>query len=348
MGAVWSKTLDEDFAGIPRELFEGVDGRSVVVTGATGLVGSLVIRALLYANETYGLAIKPVAVVRNPGKMKEIYGARASHVGVVLCDLAKDRLNIEGSVDYIVHGAAVTTSRVMVERPVDVIDLALRGTESVLDLAKEKDARVVFLSSMEAYGVVRGGEKTDERRLGLVDPLTVRACYPESKRMCENLCVAYYAQYGVESCVARLAQTFGAGVLPGENRAVVAFSRAASRGEEVTLRTRGLSEANYVYGSDAVTAILTLMRNGVSGEAYNVANEACHMTIADMAKLVVETVGAPGARVTFDVDESNSSGYAPDTKLFLDSSKLMGLGWKPQVDMPTALRRLVTYLGEVA
>lgn len=345
---MWSLTLDEDLAEIPRYLFDTVNGKAVMVTGATGLVGSLLIKALLYANKAYGLSIAPVAVVRNPEKMADVYGKYASSIEVVCCDLSREVLCCPRPIDYVVHGAAVTTSRVMVERPVDVIDLALRGTESALELAGSKGARMVYLSSMEAYGTIDGNGKTDERKLGFVDSLAVRSCYPESKRMCENLCVAYHAQYGVEVCIARLAQTFGAGVLPGEGRAVVAFSRAASRGEEVVLRTRGLSDANYVYGSDAVSAILTLLGRGVSGEAYNVSNEVCHMTVADMAELTVQTVGTPGARVRFDVDEANSSGFAPDAKLFLDSGKLSSLGWRPRVDMPEALRRLVSYLNEVA
>ena len=345
---MWTPTLDEDLSRIPRDLLDPLDGKVVMVTGATGLVGSLVVKALLYANESYGLSITPVAVVRNPAKMAKVYGERASLVKTVRCDLAREPISYADSVDYIVHGAAVTTSKTMVERPVDVIDLSIGGTRSALEVARERGARVVYLSSMEAYGTVEAGGRTDERGLGFVDPQAVRSCYPESKRMCENLCTAYLAQYGVESCVARLAQTFGAGVLPGESRAVVAFSSAAARGEEVTLKTRGLSDANYVYGSDAVAAILTLLERGVPGEAYNVANETCHMTVAEMAELAVETVGAPGSRVVFDVDETNSSGFAPDTRLFLDSGKLRSLGWEPLVGMPEALRRLVAYLGETA
>lgn len=345
---MWTLTLDEDFSRIHRNLFDPFDGKTVMVTGATGLVGSLIIKALLYANEHYDLSIIPVAVARSYEKLRAVYGEHLPQIEVACCNLLRDSIPYDGPIDYVVHGAAITTSKTMVERPVNVINLSLRGTESVLELARKSGARVVYLSSMEAYGSVEGEGKTDERGLGFVDPQAVRSCYPESKRMCENLCTAYGVQFGVEACVARLAQTFGAGVLPGENRAVVAFSRAAARGEEVVLKTRGLSDANYVYGSDAVAAILVLLKKGGSGEAYNVANESCHMTVADMARLAVETVGAPGARVVFDVDETNSSGFAPDTKLYLDSSKLRSLGWEPIVDMPEALGRLVTYLDEVA
>ena len=348
MGVMWTPTLDEDFARIDGRLFSGFDGAAVLVTGATGLVGSLLIKAMLYANERYGLAIKPIGVVRDPAKARAIFGRRASEFELVTCDLAADALSYEGVIDYIVHGAAVTTSRTMVERPVDVIDLSLNGTHAVLQLAAEKRAKVVYLSSMEVYGTLGGGARAAEDMLGFIDPLAVRSCYPEGKRLCENLCVAYGVQYGVRACIARLAQTFGAGVLPGENRAVVAFARSAAAGEDVVLKTRGLSEANYVYAADAISALLLLLVRGESGCAYNVANEACHMTVAEMAQLAIDTVGTEGARLVFELDERNESGFAPETKLFLDAGRLRALGWEPAIAMSEALQRLVAYLKEAA
>lgn len=348
MGVMWTSTLDEDFARIDERFFRSFDGANVLVTGATGLVGSLLIKAMLFANERYGFAIRPIGVVRNLVKAQTIFGQYVSNVELVVCDLATESLRYEGAVDYIVHGAAVTTSRTMVECPVDVIDLSLNGTHTVLRFAAEKQAKVVYLSSMEVYGTLWENVRATENLLGYIDPLAVRSCYPESKRLCENLCIAYGAQYGVHTCIARLAQTFGAGVLPGENRAVVAFARAAAAGENVVLKTYGRSEANYVYASDAVAALLLLLVRGESGRAYNVAHEACHMTIAEMAQLAIDTVGTDGARLVFEIDEQNQSGFAPDTKLFLDAGRLRALGWRPAVAMPEALQRLVAYLKEAA
>lgn len=345
---VWGTVLDEDFASVSRGLAASLQGKAVLVTGATGLVGSLMLRYLLYARVVDNVDVRLVGVARSEEKAHSIFGRFYDAVEWAFADLARDSVSISGPVDYIVHGAAVTTSRTMVEKPVDVIDLSLRGTRSMLELAHEKGAVLLYLSSMEVYGNVEAHGKTSERKLGYIDLAAVRSCYPESKRLCENLCVAFGAQYGVDARAARLAQTFGAGVLPGESRAVVAFARAASRGEPVCLKTRGLSEANYVYASDAVSALLTILLRGEAGEAYNVSNEACHTTVAGMAQLAIETVGAPGSKLVFDLDESNSSGFAADVRLFLSSEKLRSLGWEPQVDLPTAMSRLVAYLGEAA
>lgn len=345
---VWSEVLDEDFRSIPKGLAESFSDTTLLVTGATGLVGSLLLKYLLYVRETGGLNVELVAVARNQEKARSIFGRFYGDIEWVFADLASDEIEYSGSIDFIVHGAAVTTSKTMVERPVEVIDLSIQGTRAMLELAREKGAVLLYLSSMEVYGTMPDGGRTTERSLGYIDLSNVRSCYPESKRLCENLCVAYGAEFGVDARVARLAQTFGAGVLPGENRAVVAFSRAASKGERVCLKTKGLSEANYVYASDAVSALLTILLRGKEGEAYNVANEACHMTIAEMAQLAIDTVGTPDAKLVFDVDVSNASGFAADAKLFLSSEKLRALGWEPRVDLPTAMTRLVAYLEESA
>lgn len=343
---VWSPTLDEDFKRIPRELVERLSGKRVLVTGATGLVGSLIVRYLLFAREAYSLDIGIIGVVRGMGKARSIYGDRLDLAEWVEADLSLEEPDCEGAVDYIVHAAAVTTSRTMVERPVDVIGLSVDGTRAMLELARRKGAVLLYLSSMEAYGTVEADGPVDEGTFGYIDVLAPRSCYPEGKRLCENLCVAYGTQYGVDARIARLAQTFGAGVLPGENRAVVSFCRAASCGEPLVLKTRGLSEANYVYGSDAVSALLTILLDGASGEAYNVSNEACHTTISGMAELVVSTVGVSGAAVSYEIDESNASGFAADVKLFLSARKLRSLGWEPKVDLPEAMTRLVSFLKE--
>jgi nucleoside-diphosphate-sugar epimerase len=174
----------------------------------------------------------------------------------------------------------------------------------------------------------------------------VRSGYPESKRLCECLCTSYAEQYGVGVTIARLAQTFGAGILPTENRVFAQFARSALAGENIVLKTRGLSEGNYVYGADAVAALLLLLTKGISGEAYNVCNEASHTTIREMAELVSQTLSRGKSKIVLELDEKGASGYAPDVRLFLSSEKLRSLGWVPTADLREAYRRLGEFLGE--
>ena len=342
-----SKILDRQLSGLSEELFEPFREKRVLVTGATGLIGSLVCKALLLANETKDIECSVAAVVRNRRKADELFGSYTALGGleVLECDLSSDVVCTR-PVDYILHAAAVTKSKVMVERPVDVIDMSLNSTRDMLDLALASKASMVYVSSMEMYGTLTEGKMADEATLGWIDLASPRSCYPESKRMCECLCNAYASQFDVSVCSARLAQTFGAGILEGENRAFAQFARSAMEGHDVVLKTSGLSEGNYVDAADCVAGLLTLLASGQAGQAYNVANEDSHGTIREVAQLAVDVLGHGSSRVTVELDEANSAGYAPDVHLRLSSSKLRGLGWEPRATLRESFESLGAYLLE--
>ena len=343
--------LAEDFEAVAQSdlPWEAFKGRSFVVTGATGLVGSLLVRALLYCDRVHGLGTKVYALVRNVEKAKQIFG-ETNAPEYLVADLAKDEIAGDFACDYVIHAAAVTTSKLMVSDPVGTIRTAIDGTEKLLKLAVEKKAQTfVYISSMEVYGQPKTDGKTAEKDLGYIDISTVRSCYPEGKRMCECLCNAYAAQYGLNVKSARLAQTFGAGILPTENRVFAQFARSAVNGENIVLHTTGESEGNYVYTADAIRAILLLLVKGESGEAYNIANEQSHTTIRSMAELVAEQIAGGAIRVVLDIPQDASSlGYAPPVKMWLDASKMRALGWEPTVGLADAYRRMIRYMGEQA
>lgn len=328
--------------------FEEFRNRSFLITGATGLIGSLLVRALLYCNRVHDLKLKIYAVVRNVEKARGIFGADTAELEYVVADLAGDEVEGSFDCDYVIHAAAVTTSKLMVSDPVGTIRTAIDGTEKLLKLAVEKKAKsFVYISSMEVYGQPKTEGKTAEKDLGYIDIGTVRSCYPEGKRMCECLCNAYASQYGLNVKSARLAQTFGAGILPTENRVFAQFAKSAMNGEDIVLHTTGESEGNYVYTADAVRAILLLLVKGASGEAYNIANEESHTTIRNMAELVAEKIAGNVIRVVLDIPEDGSSlGYAPPVKMWLDASKMRALGWKPEVSLTDSYRRMIAYMKE--
>lgn len=325
--------------------------KRILVTGATGLVGSMVVRSLIYANEKLNLGLKVIGLIRNQAKADKIYEGCMGKDSLSFCldDLSGDEpISLEGKVDYIVHAAAVTTSKVMVSDPVGTIDVALKGTKNILNLAVEKETKgVVYISSMEIYGQSADPEDTKENDLGYVDLAAVRSCYPEGKRMCECMCTAYAAQHGIRISSARLAQTFGAGILPTENRVFAQFARSALRGEDIVLKTEGKSEGNYVYTIDAVKAILMLLYKGEAGQAYNVANESSHTTIRKMAELVSKTLSQEKSKVVIDIPaDSKKLGYASDVKMKLNSDKIESLGWKPTVGLADAYRRMAEWMKE--
>lgn len=331
--------------------FDQYRNKTFLVTGATGLIGSLLVKNLLYCNECLQLNLHVIAVIRNMEKAKKIFAAEMDQQALefVIWDMgtpaAEENLNV--SADYVIHTAAVTTSKDMVQFPVESIKTAVNGTMSVLEFARKcKADSIVYLSSMEVYGKVYVEDhKIQEEELGYVDLSAVRSCYPEGKRICECMCTAYAKQYGMNIKVARLAQTFGPGILPGENRVFAQMARSVIHEEDIVLHTQGLSEGNYVYTCDAIRAILMLLTEGASGEAYNVANEASHMSIRNMAEMVAHEVAKDKIKVVLDIPEDvQKMGYAPDVKMHLSARKLEKLGWRPQISLKETYERMIQYM----
>lgn len=202
---------------------------------------------------------------------------------------------------------------------------------------------MVYVSSMEVYGQPNLNRKITESDLGRLDLTNPRSCYPEGKRMCECMATSYASQYNVNVKIARLAQTFGAGILPGENRVFAQFAKSTVKGNDIILHTQGKSEGNYVYTADAIKAILILLLKGNRGQAYNVVNESSHTTIKNMAEMVIKNFGKKSQKVIIEIPAVNM-GYAPDIHMKLSGAKLRQLGWKPTFDLVDSYQRMINYM----
>lgn len=326
----------------------GLPGNTLMVTGSTGLIGSLIVKACAWHNQRHEKKIAVVALARDPEKVRTIYAevmdedGNIPNVQFLYQDITQP---IPRSIDcdYIVHTANATTSKFFLEKPAEVLDSIYTGTAQILQYAKDQKVRgVVYLSSMEVFGRVETEHRLGEKDLGYLDIQNVRSCYSEGKRVAELMCKCYAAEYGVPVRVARLAQTFGAGILPGENRVFAQFARSAVRGQDIILHTQGKSVGNYCYTADAIRAILLLLVQGESGEAYTVVNEQTSMSIADMAQMVAQEFSGGRSRVVFDIPEGNKFGYAPDSKMRLNSEKLRALGWKPRYTLKEMYERMIS------
>lgn len=341
------KVFEEDLNRIAQELKQlEFNNKTFFITGATGLVGALLVKALAFANKHYDLKNSIVAQVRNLQKAKKVFSGYTD-IDYCVGDV-REAISYEGNVDYVIHAASETKSKNMIDFPVETLWTSLSGAKNLLDFSHDKKIQKgVFLSSMEAFGTVDCDEKSPEEKLGYIDLRKVRSCYPESKRMIENMCVCYSSEYGVPVTIARLAQTFGAGVSLEDTRVFAQFAHSAMIGEDIILHTAGKSCGNYVYTADAATAIFTLLKKGVSGECYTVANERSSMRIKDMAELVANHVADGKIRVVVDISYGRQFGYAPDVQLKLDASKLRALGWIPQIDLVEAYKRLIMYWWDI-
>ena len=201
---------------------------SIFVTGATGLLGSFIIRVLLYLNKTENYNVQIFALIRNKEKAEKVFGEHShnDNINWIIGDIRN--FNLEGNVDYIIHGASVTSSQDFLYKPVETITTALYGTEKILETAKElKVKSLVYLSSMEVFGIT--DTRLDEVResdYGYIDILNPRSSYSEGKRLCECLCASYASEYGVPVKIARLTQTLGSGIDYNDSRVAAQFMRA--------------------------------------------------------------------------------------------------------------------------
>ena len=171
--------------------------------------------------------------------------------------------------------------------------------------------------------------------------MSVRSCYPEVKRLCENMCAGYVSQYGVPAKIIRLTQTFGEGVKYDDKRVFAEFARCAVEGRDIVLKTKGETRRNYLYTDDAAEAILTVLDKGVAGEAYNAANEDTYCSIREMAELVAGKCSGGKIKVRIEETDSTKLGYAPTLHMNLDTGKLQALGWHPTIGLEEMYNRLI-------
>lgn len=316
----------------------------VLITGACGLIGRALVKKLIFHSGEKPIEV--YALVRNKEKACAMFSEFPQEqlhfiVGDV-CQFAPENLGI----NYIVHGASKTASKEFVAEPVEVILNSVYGTKNLLEFARVNPIKgFVYLSTMEVYGAPATDEKITEDYASNINPMSVRSSYPESKRMCENLCAAYVSEYSVPAKVARLTQTFGEGVAYNDGRVFAEFARCIIEGRDIVLKTKGETKRNYIDVYDAADAIFTVLVNGNAGEAYNVANEDTYCSIYEMAEMVANEFGE--GKVSVRIEECGDVeklGYAKTLKMNLSTQKLRALGWKPSSPLKTIYAKMIEYM----
>ena len=333
--------LEEDFLSLKKSFdFSLLKNSRVFVTGATGLLGSQILLFLVYLNRTENYSMTLFGLIRNIDKAKKVFGKSIKNITFITGDVLK-LPEIPQQIDYIIHGASVTSSLDFVCKPVETIDTAINGTMNILRFAQSKAVKsMVYLSSMEVFGITDGKGKVSESDYGYIDILSTRSSYSESKRLCECLCHSFAKEFSLPVKITRLTQTLGAGIDYNDTRVAAQFARAVIEGHDIVLKTTGATKRPVIYTSDAISAVLTVLLKGTDGQSYTAANEDTFYSIRETAEMIVSEIAKDKIKLVFDI-KGVSKEYAPDLNLNLNTNLLRSLGWSAKIGLKEAYERMI-------
>lgn len=323
-------------------------GKSILISGARGMIGSCLIDVIMRKNMTEGLDCKIYALGRNveAAKIRFAYCYDMPEFAFISGDISKPLEQDLGKVDFVLHLASNTHPALYSGDPIGTITTNILGQLNLLEYAvKHGTQRFLFASSVEIYGENRGDvEKFDENYLGYIDSNSLRAGYPESKRCGEALCQAYKRKYELDIVIPRFSRVYGPSMLMNDTKALSQFILRAAAGENIILKSTGNQFYSYAYVADAVSGLITVLLRGKNGEAYNVSDEKSDVTLKELAEICANIAGT---EVEFNIPDANESvGYSHATVARLDNRKLKALGWSAQTDIKSGLLKTIKILRE--
>ena len=330
--------------------WDRLTGRSVMLSGATGLIGSYLVDVLMKKNREDGLNCTVYALTRSAEKARARFSAFAEDPRLVFLEHDVQEAFPEddiGDVTYVLHLASNTHPLQYSTDPIGTIMTNVIGLQNMLDFAVAHHAeRFAFASSNEIYGENRGDKELfDESYCGYIDSNTMRAGYPESKRCGEALCQAYLAQKGLNIVIPRFTRTYGPTMVMSDSKAISQFIKKGVAGEDIVLKSAGTQYYSYQYMADSVSGLLNVLLKGERGAAYNIADQTSDIMLKDLAAAIA---AVNGRKVVFEIpDAVEAAGYSRATKARLDGSKLKALGWMPRYDIREGIERTIRILGEI-
>lgn len=347
----YTKIVKEDIKNIIKnfdeeELVKKLKNKSVLITGASGMIGSYLAYTFIKLNNEYKTNIKIRLVLRNEKKLDE-YIKNHENCEIIIHDVTSPFV-VEGEVDYIIHAASPASPKIMREHPVETNLANTLGTANTLKLAHEKNSLgYIFISSREIYGEPLDNQEifTEDGLLGQVNPLIPRNGYAEGKKAAENLCASYKEEYGLNTKIVRLAHTYGPGMSIYDGRVQADFLNNVIHKENIILKSDGSSVRTYTYISDAILAILLVLLNSTD-LVYNISDENSKTSIKKLAETLITIRPEDNLKLIFEI-ENEQKGCAAFKMGILSSQKIRNeLGWYPRYNIKYGFTRTMEHLEE--
>lgn len=324
--------------------WETFKNKTILISGAAGFLPAYMVETLLYLNETRKFNIKVIGLVRNLEKARArfVHYDGSKNLQFISQDVCA-QIKINENVDYIIHAASQATPKLFYADPVGTITPNVIGTSNLLNLAAEKKVKCfLFFSTSGVHGHVDANSyPIKENCFGYLDSMDLASCYLESKRMGENMCVAWMHQYGVPVKIVRPATTYGPGLKLDDGRSFADFISNIINRHDIEIFSDGKALRNFCYLADATLGFFTVMLKGKAGEAYNVATDQ-EISIIDLAKLLVEKVFPERKlKVVMKTDISKNYLRINFSRTAVDITKLKALGWKLSFPIEEGFKRTI-------
>ncbi len=340
--SLWLHDLDESVSTLPA--LDTLAGKTILITGAGGLICSAVADVLIRYNETHTVPIRVLAGGRIEQRIRERFSPffEKDYFRFLPYDASADAPAIPENVDHIIHGAGNASPNHIVREPVETMLGNFRGLYHLLSYAWEHSSRVLYISSSEVYGKKENDLPYREDEYGYIDLLNARNSYSVGKRAAETLCASFAAEYGVDSVIVRPGHIYGPTALPSDNRVSSAWAYDAARGRDIVMKSEGRQIRSYCHCLDCASAILTVLLKGESGRAYNISNPDSVISIRDMAEILARCGGVELKTELPTAEEKK--GFNPMSNSSLCSDRLLSLGWRGLFDAERGLAHTVEIL----
>lgn len=346
-----SNVMEDDLENIyQRNIpWNRLNHKTVLITGAYGMLASYVVYMLMYLNEKKGMDISVIALVRSKEKFEKRFGKLNDHPCLTVYEDVLDKpLDIRGSVDFIIHAASLASPQHYTVSPIEVLEPNVMGNYHLLELASQKKVEgYLFFSTGDIYGAVGNATAISETDYGVMDTLDIHSCYGESKRMGETMCKAWFHQKQVPTKIARIWHTYAPTMdIVNDPRVFASFVKDVIQGNDIIMKSDGRSKRSFCYISDAVAGYFLILLEGKAGEAYNVCNTEEFYSIREVAEIVAGLCPEKHLQVKCKKREENDT-YLENRQandIPPSNHKLMALGWRAEVDIREGFARVIEYI----